>query len=222
MAKSKWRRCQRCRRWFVPKRPNHRYCDTCYSDTAPMGQTSSRQRPGGAGRIHGGISRVRAGRPVAIRRDIDTPPHQPSESTIVIMNGLQDFLSKLYDSSVGVRAFLRRAGLDFAELQRLWHGQTLDSWIMRFCPKFREWLIENVGIKAASFLIESYGLYGEPKRGLARIASELDINNAPGYREWAFKQLCQDGALAGLEEIGASTGRSVLRMRRGTDADSED
>ncbi|MFB0537602.1 MAG: hypothetical protein ACETWR_21765 [Anaerolineae bacterium] len=208
-------RCQRCGQYFTPRQRHHRYCDTCHRDTAPMGWTTYRRRPGAAARRHGGISRLWAGRPLILRRNLDSPKDQPSDTTVTVLEGLRDFFTDLYRHPTRMSAFLRQAGLSQSELASLKYGPSLDSLLMRFCPKLREWLIETIGMKAADVIIEFYGLYGDKRRRIADIASDLGLtkSHARALRGWALKRLRGMEAQAALKELGASVARGVLKTK---------
>jgi len=209
------RRCQRCRQFFTPRQPNHWYCDSCYSDIAPMGTTIPKRRPGGADRLHGGTSRVWAGRPLTLHRRRDTPKDKPSDTTLAILEGLRDFFTDVYRRPTRLSMFLCQAGLGQGELESLQHGLTLDSLVLRFCPRLREWLIETIGMKATHVIIESYGLYGDKRRDIAAIASDVGLTelHARSLQEWALRRLRGDEAQAALKEIAAAVARDVLRAR---------
>jgi len=181
-----------------------------------MGWTTYRQRPGAAPRRHGGISRLRAGRPLILRRNLDSPENQPSDTTVTVLEGLRDFFTDLYRCPTRMSAFLRQAGLSQGELESLKCGPTLDSLVMRFCPKLREWLIETTGTKATDVIIEFYGLYGDKRRRIVDIAFDLGLteSHAGALRGWALKRLREPEAQAALKELGALVARSVLETKR--------
>jgi hypothetical protein len=181
-----------------------------------MGWTTYRQRPGAAARRHGGISRLRAGRPLILRRNLDSPENQPSDTTVTVLEGLRDFFTDLYRCPTRMSAFLRQAGLSQSELESLKYGPTLDSLVLRFCPKLREWLIETIGMKAADVIIEFYGLYGDKRRRIVDIAFDLGLteSHAGALRGWALKQLHEQEAQAALKELGALVARGVLETKR--------
>ena len=211
--RTRHRHCQRCGRYFMPRQRHHRYCDTCHRDTAPIGWTTYRRRPGAAARRHGGISRLWAGRSLILRRKLDSPKDQPSDTTVTVLEGLRDFFTDLYRRPTRMSAFLRQAGLSHDELESLKYGPTLDSLILRFGPKLREWLIETIGMKATDVIIEFYGLYGDKRRRILDIASDLELteSHARALRGWALKRLRGTEAQATLEELGASVARGVLK-----------
>ena len=126
-----------------------------------MGWITCRQQPGAAARRHGGISRLRAGRPLVLRRNRGAPKEQPSDTTVTILEGLRDFFTDLYRRPMRTSTFLRQAGLSQDELESLKYGPTLDSLVLRFCPRLREWLIETIGMKAIYLIIDSYGKHGK-------------------------------------------------------------
>jgi hypothetical protein len=208
-------RCQRCGRYFTPRQHHHRYCDACHRDTAPMGWTTYRRRRGAADRRHGGTSRLQAGRPLILRRNRDLPRDQPSDTTVTILGGFRDFFTDLYRCSTRLSAFLRQAGLSEDELASLKHGTTLDSLVLRFCPRLREWLIETVGTKATYVIIDFYGLYGDERRSVAHIAQDLGLtrSHAAALRGWALKRLRETEMQVTLQELGASVARDVLETK---------
>ena len=180
-----------------------------------MGWTAYRRRPGAAARRHGGISRLWAGRPFTLRRKLDLPKDQPSDTTVTVLEGLRDFFTDLYRHPTRMSAFLRQAGLSQGELESLKYGPSLDSLLLRFCPKLREWLIETIGMKAADVIIEFYGLYGDRRRCIADIASDLGltVSHASSLRGWALKRLRETEAQAALKELGALVARGVLEAK---------
>ena len=180
-----------------------------------MGWTAYRRRPGAAARRHGGISRLWAGRPLILRRNLDSPKDQPSDTTVTVLEGLRDFFTDLYRHPTRMGAFLRQAGLSQSELESLKYGPSLDSLVLRFCPKLREWLIETIGMKATDVIIEFYGLYGDKKRRIADIALELGLteSHARALRGWALKRLRGTEAQAALKELGASVARGGLKTQ---------
>jgi len=180
-----------------------------------MGTTIPKRRPGGADRLHGGTSRVWAGRPLTLHRRRDTPKDKPSDTTLAILEGLRDFFTDVYRRPTRLSMFLCQAGLGQGELESLQHGLTLDSLVLRFCPRLREWLIETIGMKATHVIIESYGLYGDKRRDIAAIASDVGLTelHARSLQEWALRRLRGDEAQAALKEIAAAVARDVLRAR---------
>jgi len=62
----------------------------------------------------------------------------------MILEGLQDFLTELCRCPTRMSTFLRRAGLSKDELESLKYGPTLDSLVLRFCPRLCEWLIRLI------------------------------------------------------------------------------
>jgi hypothetical protein len=180
-----------------------------------MGWTTYRRRPGAAARRHGGISRLWAGRPLILRRKLDSSKDQPSDTTVTALKGLRDFFTDLYHRPTRMSAFLCQAGLSQSELESLKYGPSLDSLLLRFCPKLREWLIETIGVKATDVTIEFYGLYGDKRRRIADIALDLGLteSHARALREWALKRLRGTEAQAALKELGASVARGVLETK---------
>lgn len=112
-------------------------------------------------------------------------------------------------------AFLRQAGLSQSELQSLKYGPSLDSLVMRFCPKLREWLIETIGMKETDVIIEFYGLYGDKRRRIADIAFDLGLteSHARALRGRALKRLRGTEVQVELKELGASVARGVLKTK---------
>ena len=180
-----------------------------------MGWTTYRQRPGAPARRHGGISRLRAGRPLVLRRNRGAPKEQPSDTTVTILEGLRDFFTDLYRRPMRTSTFLRQAGLSQDELESLKYGPTLDSLVLRFCPRLREWLIETIGMKATYLIVDSYGLYGDKRRNVANIAFDLKLtgSRAAALRGWALKRLRGTETQAALKELGASVARGVLETK---------
>jgi len=209
------KRCQRCGRYFTPRQPHHRYCDTCRRDTAPIGSTTYRQRPGAPARRHGGISRLRGERPLILRRKGGSPQDQPSDTTVTIVRGLRDFFTDLYRRPTRLSAFLRQAGLGESELESLKRGSTPDSLVLRLCPRLHGWLIETIGTKATYVLIEFYGLYGDRRRRIADIAPDLGLteSHTGSLRGWALKRLREAEAQAALKKLGALVARGVLETK---------
>ncbi len=177
-----------------------------------MGSTTIRQRSGAAPHRHGGVSRLWAGRPLTLRRTIESPEDQPSETTREILSGFKDFFTDLYRRSVRMSAFLREAGLSESELESLKYGPTLDALVMRFCPELREWLIKTLGMKSACVIIEFYGLYGDGIRRMAEIASDLGLteSHVKALRGWALKRLRGTEEQAALKELAVAVARGVL------------
>lgn len=210
------RRCQRCGRLFIPRQPNHWYCDSCHSDIAPMGTTTPKRRPGVADRLHSGTSRVWAGRPLTLHRRRDTPKDKPSDTTLAILEGLRDFFTDIYRRPTRLSLLLRQGGLGPDELECLKYGLTLDALVLRFCPKLREWLIETIGMKATHVIIESYGLYGDERRRMAEIAFDVGVteSHARALRGWALKRLRGADEQSALKDIAAAVARDVLRTRQ--------
>jgi hypothetical protein len=180
-----------------------------------MGWTTYRRRPGAPARRHGGISRLWAGRPLILRRNLDSPTDQPSDTTVTVLEGLRDFFTDLYRRPTRTSAFLRQAGLSQGELESLKCGPNLDSLVMRFCPKLREWLIETIGMKATDVIIEFYGLYGDKRRRIVDIAFDLGLteSHASALRGWTLKRLRGTEAQVALKELGASVARGVLETK---------
>jgi hypothetical protein len=180
-----------------------------------MGWITYRQRPGAPARRHGGISRLWAGRPFTLRRKLDLPKDQPSDTTVTVLKGLRDFFTDLYRRPTRMSAFLRQAGLSQSELESLKYGPALDSLLLRFCPKLREWLIETIGMKATNVIIEFYGLYGDKRGRIVDIAFDLGLteSHARALRGWALKQLRGTEAQAALKELGALVARGVLKTK---------
>jgi len=180
-----------------------------------MGWTTCRQRPGAPARRHGDISRLRVGRPLVLRRNSGAPKEQPSDTTVTILEGLRNFFTDLYRRPIRTSMFLRQAGLSQDELESLKYGPTLDSLVLRFCPRLREWLIETIGTKATYLIIDSYGLYGDKRRNVANIAFDLKLtgSRAAALRGWALKRLRGTETQAALKELGASAARGVLETK---------
>jgi hypothetical protein len=201
------KRCLRCGRQFVPAKKHYRYCQTCYSETRPLGHTTSRQRPGGAARIHGGISRTTNGRrPVVLRGEVTTRE---------IVQGLQAFLTDLYRRPTRISALLRDAGMGESEIEYLRGQRRLKTFALRFCPELWEWLGTEVGSKARDVVVNCYGLYGGERCEIQSIARDLGIttNHAQALRRWALKQIRDSGKRSELEEMVVSTARSILAAR---------
>jgi hypothetical protein len=70
-------------------------------------------------------------------------------------------------------------------------------------------------MKATHVIIEFYGLYGDKRRDIAAIASDVGLSesHARSLRGWALKRLRGDEAQAALKEIAAAVARDVLRAR---------
>ncbi len=200
------RRCQRCGEYFTPPQPNHWYCDSCYSEIAPMGSTTIKQRAGAAAHRHGGISRLWAGRPLTLRS---------SDAAQEILVGFKDFFSDLYRRPMRMSEFLREAGLSQSELESLRDAPHLDKLVMRFCPKLREWLIETLGMNATCVIIDFYGLYGEGRRQLAEIAPDLGLTEShiEALRRWALKRLRKPEKQAALRDIAVAMARELLSAK---------
>ena len=202
------RECLRCGNLFVPAKEHYRYCQTCYPDVAPLGCTTSRQKPGAAARIHGGVSRTTDGRrPVTLRGDATTRE---------ILRGLLAFLTDIYQCPTRISTLLHDAGMGASEVEYLRERRRLDAFVLRFCPELWEWLGTTVGTKAREVVIGFYGLYGGGGRRIHSIARDLGIttDHAGALRGWALKQIRDSEKRGELEEVVVSTARSILAARR--------
>jgi hypothetical protein len=169
-----------------------------------MGGTTSRQRPGGAARVHGGISRlIDNRRPVTLHGDATSRR---------IIRGLYAFLTDVYKRDTQVSAVLRDAGMDESQIACLRQQRCLDDFVLRFCPRMWEWLGTTVGSKARKAVIDFYGLYGDKVRSVPSMAHELGItaDHVAALRGWALKKVRDPEKLAELEAMLVSTARRVL------------
>ena len=108
---------------------------------------------------------------------------------------------------------MREAGLSQDDLESLKYGPHLDVLVIRFCPRLREWLIETLGMKATGVIVDFYGLYGDRRRRMAEIATDLGLTeaHARALRGWALKRLRGNEEQAALKDMAAAVARDVLR-----------
>jgi hypothetical protein len=193
------RRCPHCGKLFEPAKEYYRLCHFCFQDTAAIGSTHSKRRPGGADLMHGGQSRLRDGtirRPLALRGD---------QSRQRILEGFRDFATDYYHRQSGLSTIFERAGCDNILLNELKNQpQTLNNMLIDLCPAFREWVFQFTGDKAMEFVIEYYGLYGDDRLSPAELAYNLDLKNAESFKVWTLRELRKMDAANALEERAAA------------------
>jgi hypothetical protein len=198
------KKCPRCGKWFVPKRKHYEYCHRCYPEVAPMGGTTSRQRHGGAARIHGGVWRQTDNRlPAELRGEITSQE---------IVRGMHASLTDLYGCPTKVSSVLRVAGMNTSDIACLRQQRCLDRFTKQFCPRLWEWMGTTLGTKARTIVIESYGLYGGNPRSVSAIGRELGVSadHASALRGWALKNMRATAKRIELEGMLVTAARDVL------------
>ena len=191
------KRCERCGSYFRPRKSHYRLCNSCFEDTRPIDTTHRSTRRNAPARKHGGVSRLHADgrRPLAIGGD---------ERRNYILIGLRDFLSKLYGEATLLSDLLQDAGVSDGQLISM-KGQPrhIDAFLQEFCPSLRSWLIETVGYKATSILIETYGLYGDERATVEQIAYNLGLGSGhvQNLERWSLRKLREDENVRQMHKI---------------------
>ena len=201
------KKCRRCEKFFNPAKKYYQYCENCYGDVAPMGRTTYRARPGGAARIHGGISKTTDG-----RRSLALMESTTGE----VLRGLQAFLKDLYRHPMSVSKILKNAGLNEEDIDFLRVEKQLGNFVSRFCPKFWEWLGPTVGKRAREIIIDFYGLYGGERKDAYSIARNMGMTmgHVNAARGKALKNIREANKLSEFEKIVISAAQSVLTSFR--------
>jgi hypothetical protein len=202
------RKCARCGRFFTPAKKTHRFCSWCFGETAPLGGTTARIRPGAPARRHGGVWRTTDGRrPVTLRGNATSRQ---------IVWGMAAFLTDLYQQPTRISTLLRKAGLSGSDIECLRQQRCLDDFALRFCPSLWEWLGTTVGTKARAVIIDLYGLYGSRGRRMDSIARKLETTtqNVVALRDKALQQMRVQRKQAELEELIVSTAQSILTVHQ--------
>jgi hypothetical protein len=200
------RKCARCGRFFTPAKKTHRFCSWCFGETAPLGGTTARIRPGAPARRHGGVWRTTDGlRPVTLRGNATSRQ---------IVWGMAAFLSDLYQQPTRISTLLRKAGLSGSDIECLRQQRWLNDFALRFCPRLWKWLGDTVGTKARAVLIDLYGLYGSRGRKMDSLARKLETTtqNVVELRDKALRQMRVQQNQAELEELIVSTAQSILAV----------
>lgn len=200
------RKCARCGRLFTPAKKTHWFCPRCFGETAPLGDTTPRIRPGAPVRRHGGVWRTTDGRrPVTLRGNATSRQ---------IVWGMAAFLSDLYQKPTRISTVLRKAGLSVSDIECLRQQRCLNDFALRFCPSLWEWLGDTVGTKARAVIIDLYGLYGSRGRRINSIARKLETTtqNVVALRDKALQQMRVQRKQAELEGLIVSTAQSTLTV----------
>jgi hypothetical protein len=108
------------------------------------------------------------------------------ETPRIVFRGLRDFLSEVFrQSNVRVSTLLERTGLDTDTIEQLKQPTQQDYLIVRLCPELRWWLLDLMGPRQTTIIVDFHGLYGEEPKTIKQIAINLGIDQDHGEK---FKQ----------------------------------
>lgn len=204
----KRRRCGRCGAYFKPQHPKYQYCSACFKSQTPVGwrhsppYSSLAKSSGGRWRTSSNL------RPLIFHSD---------GTQKQIIAGFQYFLRDVYKNrQEGLSTILLRNGFNSHAIEFI-KNSCLQDLLMRFCPKFRDWLNHTVGFRATELLIEFYSLYGDKKVGLKQIAHNLaltDVEHANNLKNWSIMRLRESQNSTAMEKLLTDIATQLLKDKR--------
>lgn len=72
---------------------------------------------------------------------------------------------------------------------QLQDNHLMDNYLLKLCPDFRNWLLENLGDKGMELIIDAYGLYGDPRLTLKELEYNLGLDDAKRYLGWSISRI---------------------------------
>lgn len=109
---------------------------------------------------------------------------------------------------------LLEAGFSTDEVERLGSGDRVKKLVGHLCSELRNWFIDNLGKATSELMVRYYGLHGEERESIERIAPTLNLtlDHAAARRLWALKKLREDEVEPSLCDLVASQARRFLEM----------